>query len=297
MKRYLLIFLAMLFPLSAVAKVNVVATLPVFGALAQEIGGDRINVVSLARANQDPHFLDAKPSYVVELSKADILIQGGLELEVGWLPPIVVQSRNSKILPNSSGNLNTAQGLNILEIPKTLVDRSMGDIHPLGNPHTWLDPRNAKLIAANIYQHLAQIDPEGKDYYEGRLKDFLARFNQKMTEWEGQIASFRGKKVISYHKSFSYFADWTGLVMVDTVESKPGIPPSAKHIDDLIKVIPQEGVKAILIESFYPKKVPLYLGEKTGIPVIDAPTDVGENGVNTYFDLIDTLIREIKKGV
>ncbi len=287
----------MLLPLNAFAKLNVVATLPVFASLAEEVGGDRISVTSLARGNQDPHFLDAKPSYVVELNKADMLIHGGLELEIGWLPPILVQARNPKILPNNPGNVNAAQGLNILEIPKTLVDRSMGDVHPLGNPHAWLDPRNAKLIAANIFQHLAKIDPEGKSYYEDRLKSFLAKLNQKMSEWNQAAQSIHGKKAITYHKSFSYFADWTGLNVVDTVESKPGIPPSSKHVDDLIKLIPQEGVKAIFVESYYPTKVPQYLSEKTQVPMVVLPTDTGENGITTYLDLIDQIIREVKKAV
>jgi len=297
MKKILLWFCMMAFPWNAVAKVNIVGTLPVFSSLAEEVGGDRVEVTSLARGNQDPHFLDAKPTYVVALNKADLLIHGGLDLEVGWLPPILVQARNSKILPNSPGNVNAAQGLNILEIPKTLVDRSMGDVHPAGNPHAWLDPRNAKLIAANIYQHLAKIDPEGKAYYEGRLQDFLNRLNQKMTEWNQTTQSFHDKKVVTYHKSFGYFADWTGLDVVDTIESKPGIPPNAKHIDDLLREIPQESVKAVIVESFYPKKVPEYLSQKASIPLLQLPTDVGEEGANNYFELIDTLIREIKKAV
>jgi ABC-type metal ion transport system, periplasmic component/surface adhesin len=294
-KRLFLLCTALLLSNHLNAAVNVVATLPVFGALAQEVGGERITVTSLARGNQDPHFLDAKPSYVVALNRADLLIHGGLDLEVGWLPPILVQSRNGKIQPNSPGNVNLAEGLNILEVPKTALDRSMGDVHPLGNPHSWLDPRNAKLMAANIYQHLAKVDPEGKSYYEGRLKDFLSRINQKISEWERQSASFRGKKAITYHKSFNYFAAWTGLDIVDTIESKPGIPPSSKHVDDLIKHIPQEGVKAILVESFYPKKVPQFLSEKAGVPMLLLPTDTDEYGIKTYFELIDYLIREIGK--
>jgi len=297
MKKILMIAAMLFLPHLAQAKLNVVATLPVLGTLAQEIGGDRIEVTTLARGNQDPHFLDAKPSYVVALSKADLLIEGGLDLEIGWLPPIVVQSRNGKIQPNNPGNMNAAQGLNILEMPKTAVDRSMGDVHPLGNPHAWLDPRNAKLIAANIYQHLAKLDPEGKDYYEGRLKDFLGRLNQKLTEWEPLVEKIRGKKVITYHKSFSYFADWTGLNVVETVEAKPGIPPSSKHVDDLIKIIPQEGVKAVISESYYPKKMPQFLAEKAGIPNLILPSDTDEMGINTYFELIDSLLREIAKAV
>jgi len=297
MKKLFYLLSLLLLPAWAQAKVNVVATLPVFGALATEIGGDRVAVQSLARGNQDPHFLDAKPSYVVALNKADLLIEGGLDLESGWLPAILIQSRNGKIQPNTDGNVNAAKGLRILEIPGSKFDRSMGDVHPLGNPHAWLDPRNAKLIAANIYQHLAKIDPEGQPYYEARLKDFLNRLDRKMAEWEPLLQKIRGKKAISYHKSFSYFADWTGLEIVANIEAKPGIPPSSKHIDDLLKIVPQQGVKAILAESFYPKKVPAYLSEKAGIPYLMLPSDTDEYGIVTYFELIDYLLREIAKAL
>ncbi|KAB2842192.1 zinc ABC transporter substrate-binding protein [bacterium] len=297
MKKLIFALSMLLFPAWSQAKVNVVATLPVFGALATEIGGDRVEVKSLARGNQDPHFLDAKPSYVVALNKADLLIEGGLDLEVGWLPAILVQSRNGKIQPNTDGNVNASKGLRILEIPGAKVDRSMGDVHPLGNPHAWLDPRNAKLIAANIYQQLSKVDPEGQPYYEGRLKDFLGRLDLKMAEWEPLLGKIRGKRAISYHKSFSYLADWAGLEIVANIEAKPGIPPSSKHIDNLLKIIPQQGVKAILAESFYPKKVPAYLSEKAGIPYLMLPTNTDEYGIVTYFELIDYLLREIAKAV
>lgn len=297
MKKWLLMLTMLLWPALAAAKVQVIATLPVFGALASEIGGERVEVKSLARGNQDPHFLDAKPSYVVALNKADLLIEGGLDLEVGWLPAILVQSRNGKIQPNADGNVNASKGLRILEIPGAKVDRSMGDVHPLGNPHAWLDPRNAKLIAANIFQQLAKLDPEGRPYYEGRLKDFLRRLDRKMAEWEPMLQKIRGKKAISYHKSFSYLADWTGLEIVANIEAKPGIPPSSKHIDSLLKIIPQQGVKAILAESFYPKKVPAYLSEKAGIPYLMLPTNTDEYGIAAYFELIDYLLREIAKAL
>ncbi len=297
MKKLLLVLSMLLFPAWAQAKVNVVATLPVFGALAIEVGGDRVEVKSLARGNQDPHFLDAKPSYVVALNKADLLIEGGLDLESGWLPTILVQSRNGKIQPNTDGNVNASKGLRILEIPGAKLDRSMGDVHPLGNPHTWLDPRNARLIAANIYQHLAKVDPEGQPYYEGRLKDFLRRLDQKAAEWAPLLDRIRGKKAISYHKSFSYFADWAGLEVVANIEAKPGIPPSSKHIDDLLKIIPQQGVQVILAEGFYPKKVPAYLSEKAGIPYVMLPSNTDEYGITTYFELIEYLLREIAKNV
>lgn len=297
MKKIIFAIFILLLPAMALAKVKVVATLPVFGALATEIGGDRVEVQSLARGNQDPHFLDAKPSYVVALNQADLLIEGGLDLEVGWLPAILVQSRNGKIQNNADGDVNAAKGLRILEVPGAKMDRSMGDVHPLGNPHAWLDPRNAKLIAANIYQHLAKVDPEGQPYYESRLKDFLRRLDTKMAEWSPLIQKIAGKKVISYHRSFSYLADWTGLEVVENIESKPGIPPSTKHIDDLLKIIPQQGVKAILAESFYPKKVPSFLSEKAGIPFLMLPSDTDELGIETYIGLIDYLLKEIAKAV
>ncbi len=294
-KKYFLTLSLMLVSCTASAKLKVVATLPVFASLASEIGGDRIEASSLARPNQDPHFLDAKPSYVVELNRADLLIYGGLDLETGWLPPILIQARNSKILPGNPGNVNAAQGIQPLDVLKTPMDRSFGDVHPLGNPHIWLDPRNAKLIAANIYQHFSQVDPEGKPYYEDRLKAFLAQMDQKMTQWNSQVASLKGKAVLTYHRSFSYFADWTGLNVVATIEPKPGIPPSSKHVDKLLKLIPIDQVKAILAENFYPRKFPEYLAEKAGIPFLVLPTQTGEEGTQSYFDLIDLLIREIKK--
>lgn len=295
MKKLFLLLSLLLIPLNLQAKVNIVATLPVFGSLAEEIGGDRVNITSLARGNQDPHFLDAKPMYAVALNKADLLLQGGLELEVGWLPPVLNQASNSKIMPGSSGNVNLSQGITALEVPKTLLDRSMGDVHPLGNPHMWLDPRNAKLMAANIYQHLVQVDPEGKSYYEGRFQDFLNRMNAKMQVWDKKIAPFKGKDVLTYHKSLSYFVNWTGLNVVATIEPKPGMPPSSSRVDEIIKLLPNYKVKAILVENFYPKKIPEYLSQKTGIPLLDLPTDTGEEGIKTYFDLIDHLIDALQK--
>ena len=298
MKRFLIFLSLFLFyPLHGFAEIHVVATLPVYASLAREVGGDRVEVKTLAPGNQDPHFLDAKPSYAVDLNKADLLIEGGLELEVGWLPPVVVQARNPKILRSSPGNVNLAEGINVLEVPKTMVDRSLGDIHPLGNPHAWLDPRNAKIMAANIYQHLAKIDPEGKTYYETRLKDFLGRLNAAIAKWNTEIQSFKGKDVLTFHKSLSYFADWTGLNVVATIEPKPGIPPSSGRVDELLKLLPNYQVKAILVENFYPKKIPEYLSQKANIPMVIVPTDTGEEGINTYFDLMETLIQDIKKVV
>ena len=298
MKKIFLLLTLLFIPLismTAAAKVKVVATLPVFASLAEEVGGDHVEVASLARGNQDPHFLDAKPTFVVKLSQADLLLHGGLELEIGWLPPILVQARNPKIVPNTTGNVNLSRGLAILEIPQTKVDRSMGDVHPAGNPHFWLDPNNAKIMAVNIGQHLSEIDPQGKSYYDERLRKFIDRLNQKMAEWQRKTENLKGKQIITYHKSLSYLAGWTGLEVVATVEPKPGIPPSSRYVDELIDKAAQLKVKAILIESFYPQKLPQYLSQKTNIPLIVIPTDIGEEGIENYFDLMETLIRKISK--
>lgn len=297
MKFSFLTLLALLVPLTASAKLNVVATLPVFASIAQEVGGDRVETTSLARGDQDPHFLDAKPTFVVKLNKADLLIHGGLELEIGWLPPIVVQARNPKINNNTPGNVDLSVGLNILEVPQTPVNRSMGDVHPRGNPHAWLDPENAKVMAVNIAQHLSAIDPEGKAYYGDRLKDFISRLNAKIGGWKKTTVSWKGKQVITYHKSLSYVAGWTGLEVVANVEPKPGIPPSSRYVDELIDKAKGWQAKAILMETFYPSKLPQYLSEKTNIPLVMIPTDVGEEGIQNYFDLIDALVEKVGKTI
>ncbi len=295
MKKIIITFLTLLIPFTASAKLNVVATLPVFASIAQEIGGDRVQTRSLARGNQDPHFLDAKPTFVVALNQADVLIHGGLELEIGWLPPILVQARNPNINPNTPGNVDLSEGLNILEIPQTKVDRSMGDVHPRGNPHTWLDPENVRIMAVNIAEHFSELDGAGKSYYQNQLKKFLEALNEKMIQWNQETAKLKKKNVITYHKSLVYFCHWTGLEVIATVEPKPGIPPSSKHVDDLLDKIASIKVQAIIMESFYPKKVPEYLSEKSKLPLIMIPTDVGEEGIKTYFELIDTIIQKMRK--
>lgn len=291
MKNFFLLFALLTAP-AAWAKVNVVATLPVFASLATEIGGDRVEITSIARSNQDPHFLDAKPTFVVALSKADILIRGGLGLETGWLPPILMQARNPKIQTGASGDVDTSQGLRILEV-LSKADRSMGDVHPEGNPHTWLDPNNAKIMAANIYKHLAAVDTEGSPYYKSRMQTFLDKLNEKVGGWNKSIQGLRGKKVMTYHKSFSYFADWAGLDITATVEPLPGIPPSSKDVETLLKKISAEGIKAILMEDYYPEKVPKYLSDKSGIPLLILPDTTGNAGVATYDQLIDKLLGEL----
>ncbi|HHT9128771.1 MAG TPA: metal ABC transporter substrate-binding protein, partial [Candidatus Wujingus californicus] len=237
------------------AKLNVVATTSDLGAIAREIGKDKVEVTSLAKPTEDPHFVDAKPSFIVKLNKADMLIEGGLQLEIGWLPNLVVGARNRKILAGENGYLVASAGVPMIEVPTT-ADRAMGDVHPMGNPHFMLDPLNGKRVSIHICERLCQIDPANCAYYKDNLKDFTKRLDQKLSEWQKMLEPFRGTKIVTYHKTFSYFAQRFNLHVVGTLEPKPGIPPSPTHINSLIPMMKSEEVKLILIEPFRERKTP-----------------------------------------
>src|SRR5256885_7700006 len=196
------------------AQVRVVATTPDLASVAREIAGDRANVVALAKATEDPHFVDAKPSFVVTLNRADALVEGGAELELGWLPPLLENSRNSKISAGAPGRIVASEGIKLLEIP-TSFDRSKGDVHSLGNPHFMIDPVNVKIIARNIANHFAQIDPKNAATYNGNLGRFNAKLDAKFAEWQRQLAPYRGARIVTYHKDFVYLADRFGLNILD----------------------------------------------------------------------------------
>jgi zinc/manganese transport system substrate-binding protein len=277
-------------------KVRVVTSVPDFASIAEEVGGDKVDVVSLAKGYQDPHFVDAKPSYVLLLNKSDLLIYNGLDLEIGWLPVLITGSRNSKISSaGSRGNLDASTVIsNILEVPTTKVDRSMGDIHPFGNPHYMLDPRNGIAVARGIAERLKEIDPENATYYEERLNDFVRRLTAKIKEWDEKLAPYRGTEIVTYHKSWIYFSDWAGFKEVGYIEPKPGIPPSPSHVADLIKSMKQLNVKLVIAESYYPQKTPALVAEKTGAAFLVLPSSVdGREGIKTYFDHFDVIVSEV----
>jgi len=287
----LLIFL----PLVVQAKFKVVTTIPDLAALASEVGGDKIDVESLARGDQDPHYIEPKPSFALKLNRADLLIEIGLQLEIGWLPVLLTQSHNPKIQTGALGHLQASEGLNLLEIPTGPVDRSQGDVHPEGNPHYWLNPRNGLIIAKHIADRLAEIDPANAALYQQNFKSFQARFQKKLTEWEKAISPLKGKKIITYHKSFSYFVNWSGLAVVDQIEPKPGIPPSPSHILALIDRITAEKIPLIITENYYDPRASQKLSQKTGAKVLLLPTSVGgETAIKTYEDLFDYLVTQLK---
>jgi zinc/manganese transport system substrate-binding protein len=293
-----LALLVLLVPLAARADLRVVSSIPVLGSLAKEVGGDRISVESLGTGYQDPHFVEPKPSLMVTLNKADLLVYVGLELEIGWLPPLVLGSRNPKIQTGELGSLDCSQVIPVLDVPTTKVDRSMGDIHPLGNPHYWIPPDNAKRIARLIATRLEQLDPAGRDSYEKRLADFVARAEAKTRAWEAQAAKLRGIKIVTYHKSWTYVSKWLGMEEIDYLEPKPGIPPDPGHLARLIQIMRAEKVPMLLVEDFYNLNVARLVAQKGGAKLLDLPTDVGAKPeIKTWFDLVDAIIRQLAAAV
>lgn len=259
---------------AAYAKLKIVASTPDLGSLAKEIGKDRIKLTNIARPTEDPHFVDARPSFMVKLNKADILIQGGLQLEIGWLPPLVMGARNNKILPGQPGYLTASTGIHVLQVPK-IASRAMGDLHPFGNPHFMLDPVNAKIVATHICKRLCLLDKGNCTYYQDNLKEFLKRLNMKLTEWEKMLEPYRGTKIVTYHRTFPYFAQRLHMEVVGSLEPKPGIAPSPAHINNLIQMMKNEDVKLIIIEDFRERKTPKFVASKTGAKVVVLPIMVG----------------------
>jgi zinc/manganese transport system substrate-binding protein len=283
-------------PARAASKLNVVTATTDLAALAQEVGGDRIDVESIARGYQDPHFVEAKPSFLLKLRRADLLVVIGLQLEIGWLPPLITQSGNPKIQVSAPGYLDASQFAEILEIPTTAVTRAMGDVHPLGNPHYWLDPQNGLRIARGIQQKLAELRPGDAAYFEQRFQAFSQRLQQAEQRWDEQMKPLRGRKVVTYHRSWPNFAKRFGLDVVGYVEPRPGIPPSPGHTVELIQMMRREKVKVILVEPYFDLKTPNAVARETGAKVVVLmPSVGGEKEITDYFKLFDYDIALLTK--
>lgn len=292
MKKAVLVLLASLllqWPASASAKVNVVSTLQDFASITESIGGDRVDVLALAKGYQDPHFVDAKPSFIVRLSRADLLIAAGLELEIGYLPPLIDQSRNPKIHPGSPGYLDASTGCEVLQRPTQQVTRAMGDVHPYGNPHYWTDPDNGRVIARSIAARLSEIDPSGKATYDRNLAAFESKLAEKSKEWDAKMAPYAGTKIVTFHDSWPNFAKRFKLTVAGHVEPKPGIPPSPSHTLEIINLIMAQKIPVILVEPYFDSKTPKSIAEKTGAVVVTFyPSVGGLPAIKTYFDLFDS---------
>jgi zinc/manganese transport system substrate-binding protein len=284
----------------AQGKLTVIATTEDLASIAREVGGDRISVDALARGYQDPHFVEAKPSFILKLQKADLLIAVGRELEIGWLPPLQQQSRNSKIQVGAEGYLDASLGAQILEIPTGQITRAMGDVHPLGNPHYWMDPENGKRIAKEIADKLAQLRPGDKAFFDQKLTDFTTRLDAAEKRWLDMMAPYKGTKMVTYHRSFPNFAERFHLEIVGYVEPRPGIPPTPQHTLDLINEMKRQNVKLVLVEPYFDLKTPNAIGRDTGAQVLVMPPSVGGvKEATDYFKLFDydinLLVEAIKK--
>lgn len=272
----------------AQGKVNVIATTEDLAAIAREVGGDRITVDSLAKGYQDPHFVEAKPSFILKLQKADLLIVVGRELEVGWLPPLIQQSRNAKIQQGGPGYLDASSQAKILEIPQGQITRAMGDVHPSGNPHYWLDPENGKIVARTIAAKLAELRPTDKGYFDQQVATFSAKVDQALKRWLTAMAPFKGVNVVTYHRSYPNFVDRFGLNVVGYVEPRPGIPPSPSHTLELIQEMKRQQIKVILMEPYFDRKTPDSIANQTGAKVVVLPPSVGgEKSITDFISLFD----------
>jgi zinc/manganese transport system substrate-binding protein len=270
------------------APLRVVTTTEDLASLAREIGGDRVVVDSLAKGYQDPHFVDAKPSFILLVSRADLLIAVGRELEIGWLPPLINNSRNAKIQPGAPGYLDASQTVKILEIPTGQITRAMGDVHPSGNPHYWLDPDNGRRIAAAMRDKFSALSTADRDYFAQRYTDFDRRLTEAQKKWDATMAPYKGTKIVTYHRSWPNFMDRFGLQVIGYVEPKPGIPPSPSHTLDLIAEMKRQGVKLIVVEPYWSLKTPQAIASQTGAEVVIlAPSVGGTKEAADYIRLFD----------
>lgn len=291
MKRTLLTFLFFTaLALSLEAKLNVVATLPDFGSIAREIGGDKVEVTILAKPTEDPHFVDARPSFVVALRNADVLIDGGAELEMGWLPPLLQNARNPKIETGKPGRVIASQGIRLMNVPAN-VTRAAGDVHALGNPHFTTDPIIAKAVAQHIAQSFAAVDSANAVAYAANYKEFEAAINAKLQEWGAAMLPYKGQHVVAYHDSWPYFAHRFGINIDLFLEPKPGIPPSPSHLAEVIEQMKSQHIKAIIAEPFQDKKVADKVASSTGGKLVEfSQFPGGLPGTESYVKLMDKLV-------
>lgn len=270
------------------SKLNVMTTTQDLAAIAREVGGDKVNVDSIAMGYQDPHFVEPKPSFLLKLQKADLLAVVGLDLEIGWLPPLQTQSRNAKIQKGGAGYLDMSDFCTILEKPTGQVTRAMGDVHPLGNPHYWLDPDNGRRIAKAFMTKLSEMDSADASTFQQRYADFDKRLTTAVQGWEAKMAPFKGRKVITYHRSWPNFCERFGLQVVDYVEPRPGIPPTPSHTLELINTMKRDGIKVILVEPYFDLKTPNSVASQvSGDVAVLLPSVGGKKEVTDYFQLFD----------
>jgi zinc/manganese transport system substrate-binding protein len=284
--------------LPATAALRVVATTEDLAALTREVGGDRVTVDALARGYQDPHFVEPKPSFLLKLHRADLLVVVGRELEVGWLPALTRQSRNNAIQPGAPGYLDTSLTARILDIPTGQITRAMGDVHPQGNPHFWLDPANGRRVAVALRDKLSELARGDADYFAERYADFDRRLAEAEGRWDVAMAPYRGLQVVTYHRSWPNFCERFGLEVVGYVEPRPGIPPSPGHVLDLVEEMRRKNVKLLIVEPYFDLKTPRKVARETTARVLVLfPSVGGEKGIDTYIDLFQRDVELLTEAI
>ncbi len=295
MKTFISLLATLLAITGAHAKLNVVATTPDLGAIAREIGGDHVDVFTMAKPTEDPHFVDSKPSFVVKLNKADALVEGGAELEIGWLKPLTDQARNTKIAPGKPGRILGNQGVSLLEIPTTL-DRSQGDVHAAGNPHYMTDPENGKIVAQTIAHAFGALEPKSAAAFQANLEKFSKRLDAKIEEWKRVMSPFAGKRIVSFHNSWPYFEKRFGIIGGLFLEPKPGIPPSPSHLSQVIEKMKAENIKVIIAEPYLNHRSAELVASRTDAVVLDFASYPGSKGVpDDYIGWMDSLVQALAK--
>ena len=289
---YSIIPILLLCPLMAQAKLSAVATLPDFGSLAREIGKDKIDLVVLGKPNEDPHFVDPRPNFVALLHNADVLIDGGAGLEVGWLPPLLQKARNPKIDIGKPGRVQAWQGIRLINIP-TDVTRAAGDEHPSGNPHFTVDPLVAKAIARQIAKSFRTVDPPNAAFYDANYKKFETTINTKLLFWRGTLQLLQDEHVAAYHDSWPYFAHRFGLKIDTFLEPNPGTPPSAAHLSDVIQKMKRDHIKAIIVEPYQDRRIVDTVARATGAKVVEFSQSPGVPGTDSYVSLINQLVKRL----
>ncbi len=292
--RTLMAILVVLLPaaIHAADPLAVVATTADLAAVARAVGGDAITVAALARPTEDAHFVDAKPSFIRTLNQADVLIEGGASLEAGWLPPLLASARNAKIAAGAPGRVVAAQGIALTEVP-TELDRSMGDVHPQGNPHFMLDPLAAKTVAGTIAGAFCAVDGARCEAYRAGADRFRAAVDAKMVAWQAALAPFKGTKVVTYHKDFDYFFTRFGMDVMGTLEPKPGIPPSPTHLAELVPAMQAAKVPLIVVEGYRERSNPDFVAERSGARVLVLPTMPEDRDAPDYVALIDADVKQV----
>jgi zinc/manganese transport system substrate-binding protein len=289
---------ALLMPGLAQAKLNIVATTPDIAAIAKEIGGNAVDITTLAKPTEDPHFVDAKPSFIVKLNRADALIEGGAELETGWLPALLDQARNSKLAPGAPAHISCAEGIQMLEVP-TALDRSRGDIHAAGNPHFLVDPVNAKKAAEHLQDVFCKLDEKSCETYRANFRKFSSTLDAKLKDWQAALAPYKGQQVVAYHNSWPYFGERFGLKINLFLEPKPGVPPTPPHLAEVITTMKADKAHVIIVDPYLDRRTAETVASKTGATVVDVTQFPGgvKGTDGGYIQLMDYLVKSISQAL